>query len=370
MKLKYSLYIAVALTACNSKPGAEATADAEPNPHEISLSDSQLVASGIETSVPQLISLSAEVRCNGSIEAPPQNRFAVTAKTGAFVKEMHFYTGDQVRKGDLLCVLEHQEIITLQRDYLDCLAKMKFLERERDRKKELAAQDAVAVRSSEQAEADFQSEKSRKQSLEAELELIGISPSAVTKSGIRKSISVYSPANGTVGAINIQPGKFVSPNEMMYEIIDGSHLHLELAVFGKDLGNVQKEDEVTFYVPGKKDSYKAHVHLLGPSVDMTTKTANVHAHLAQNYAGLRPGMFVEATIACSAKKVAAVPETAVILEGNKQYVFVRSGNKFIKTEAETGLRSGGMVELKSIGGTAPTIAVVTKGVQSLLSAEE
>lgn len=370
MKINHFLYLALAFTACNSKPAAEATVDAEPNPHEITLTDSQLIASGIETAVPQLIQLSAEVRCNGSIEAPPQNRFAVTAKTGAFVKEMHFYTGDQVKKGDLLCVLEHQEIISLQRDYLDCLAKIKFLERERDRKKELAAQDAVAMRSAEQAEADFQSERSRKQSLEAQLELIGISPSSVLKNGIKRSINIYSPANGTVGAINIQPGKFVSPNEMMYEIIDGSHLHLELAVFGKDLGNVQKEDEVTFSVPGKKEAFKAHIHLLGPAVDMTTKTANVHAHLAQNYSGLRPGMFVEATIACSAKRVAAVPETAVILEGNKQYVFVRNGNKFIKTEAETGMRSGGMVELKSIGGTAPTIAVVTKGVQSLMSTEE
>ena len=63
------------------------------------------------------------------------------------------------------------------------------------------------------------------------------------------------------------------------EIIDNSHIHLELSVFEKDILKIKKEQEINFKIPDASSNvFKAEVHLIGTALE-ENRTIKVHAHL-------------------------------------------------------------------------------------------
>ncbi|MBK7870065.1 MAG: efflux RND transporter periplasmic adaptor subunit [Saprospiraceae bacterium] len=88
-------------------------------------------------------------------------------------------------------------------------------------------------------------QQARYKGLKAELELLGISVKTLENTGeIQSSISFYAPVNGYITKVNINNGKLVSPNDLLFEIVDRSHVHLELQVFAKDVPNSKKVNEL------------------------------------------------------------------------------------------------------------------------------
>ena len=63
------------------------------------------------------------------------------------------------------------------------------------------------------------------------------------------------------------------------EIVNATHLHLEIQIFEKDAIRIVKGQKILFRVPEYSDkTYSAEVHLIGKSIDQD-RTVQVHAHL-------------------------------------------------------------------------------------------
>ena len=85
---------------------------------------------------------------------------------------------------------------------------------------------------------------------------------------------------------------------------------------------------------------------------------------------LKLGMFATASIDSgkdsSARKVIAVPEEAVFLDGSERYVFIQEGDeRFVARRVSVGAASGQKIEIKE--GLKAGDMVVTKGVFELKS---
>ncbi len=94
--------------------------------------------------------------------------------------------------------------------------------------------------------------------------------------------------------------------------------------------------------------------------DPMTRTAKVRAVLTDPDGGLRPEMFVNASIAVNSGEVLAIPEEAVFNTGTKQIVFVDKGQGiFEPRDVKVGFKADGFYELKE--GAVESESVVTSG---------
>src|SRR5690606_4035555 len=99
----------------------------------------------------------------------------------------------------------------------------------------------------ELAKAEYSTQQVLVKSLEQKLLLIGLNPARITSANISKSIAVVSPINGYVSAVNVNIGKYVSPSDVLFELINPADIHLSLTVFEKDVAGLSIGQKLVAY---------------------------------------------------------------------------------------------------------------------------
>lgn len=96
---------------------------------------------------------------DGIIEArlavSPQNYYNVSSPMDGFVKQILVAEGQNVRKGTLICILDHPDIYTLQSSYLETKEKINYYQQELQRKGDLSLDYAASMKSFQLAESDY-----------------------------------------------------------------------------------------------------------------------------------------------------------------------------------------------------------------------
>src|SRR5690606_31969487 len=136
--------------------------------------------------------------------------------------------------------------------------------------------------------------------------------------------ALYAPIAGSITQVNVSIGQYVSPSEIIMEIVNTDHIHVELSVFEKDVMNIKKGQKIQFKIPEvSKEYFEAEVYLVGASIDPQSRTIRVHGHLHddENH-NLAVGMFVEADILTQDKMLPSLPDGAVIEQDDKYFVLV------------------------------------------------
>lgn len=359
--------IIVLLAACGSKK----TADTEAMPDAIAdsvitLTDAQVKNAGIVMGKPETREISSILRVNGKIDVPPQNMVSISVPLGGYLKTTKLLPGMHVSKGEAIAVIEDQQYIQLQQDYLTAQAKIGFLENEYKRQQSLNQSQASSDKVYQQAEADYKTQRVLITALAQKLQLAGINISRLNENNISRSINVYSPINGYVSRVNVNIGKYVSSTDVLFELINPQDIHLALKVFEKDLGKLfigQKLNAYTNNEPGRK--HLCEVLLIGKDLSEEGNT-NVHCHFEEYDKTLVPGTYMNAEIEVKNKNATVVPEQAVVSYQNKQYIFIATGaNRFAMKEVATGETENGFIEIIADGNLAKQEMAV-KGAYSLL----
>ena len=84
----------------------------------------------------------------------------------------------------------------------------------------------------QQTTADYKSMKAGVNALEEKLALIEINAEQLQESEkISRTVTIHSPIDGYVSKVNVNIGKYVNPVDVMFEIVNTEHLHVELTVY-------------------------------------------------------------------------------------------------------------------------------------------
>jgi len=314
----------------------------------VALSDEQIRLADIETGLLQQQVVSDFVECSGKLALPPQHILTITPPIEGFVEKVNYLPGDFVRKGALLAVLSHPEYISMQQDYLQTQSQLTFAKQEYQRQKELSEGNAAARKNLEKTTAGYESLKAQLMGIAARLQYIGIQPENISQNGIKSSIAIYAPANVFVTEVNINPGKYVNEQTELYELIDKSHIHLDLNVFEKDIARIDQGQQVYFRLNENANRlYEGKVMLVGQKLESENQAFSVHVEPDDVQDFFKPGMFAQAKIFMNADSVAVVPETAIIRSGKHKYLFIQEGGEFVRKEITTGASVEDLVEVKN-----------------------
>lgn len=341
------VFFAVFIFSCSTKKEEAATEEAASS-SELQLNGEQLKSLGLQFGNAEKQMMSSTIQLQGKIDLPPQNMISVNFPLGGYLRNTKLIPGMQVRKGDIIALMEDQSIVQLQQDYLSAKAKQELIRQEFERQQILYNSNAGTSKAFQNAEGEVKMQSVLVRSLSEKLKLIGIDPAALNETNISGQLPIRSTINGYVSKVNVNIGKYVQPTETMFELIDPDDIHAALTIFEKDLPYIKIGNTVKIKFMGDKNGgFPAKVILVNKGVD-EDRTATAHCHFTIHPTQLFPGMLIQADVSVSDREVNALPDEAIVRSGNQQFVFYKSGaNKFVMIPVVTGLSANGKTEIQS-----------------------
>jgi len=376
-----SLVFLTVLASCSGgkKPVAE-TKEVEVIPENIvELREDQIKLANIETGTIDLRSMSGSLKVNGTVSVAPQNLATVCMPMGGFVKSTKLMPGNMVRKGQTLAIIENQDFIDIQQNYLEAKNKLELAKADYERQNELYKSDISSQKNMQQVTSNYKSLKVQVKALEQKLGLIGINPFRMNENNISRSVALTSPISGYVKAVNVSIGKSVSGSDVLFEIVNSDKLFLELTLFEKDADKVSNGEKIRFFINNEAEQHEAMINQTAKSIN-NDKTYKVYANVIGHCKNMLPGMYVNAVIQAKSSQVTAVPSEAIVSFEDKDYIFViertkvEAGKPFTEyrmVQIQKGVTDEGFTEIvlpEKFNFKAAK--VVMKGAYNLLSAKK
>lgn len=361
----FSIFI---LISCgNKKTTEESTQKPTAIERDIAtLTDAQLALAKIELGKVERRSISTVVKLNGKIDVPPQNLISVSMPLGGYLKSTKLLPGMHINKGELIAIMEDQQYIQIQQDYLITKNKLEFAKAEYVRQKELNASKATSDKLFQQTEMEYKSLLITLSSLSEKLKLINISTQNLTENTISNHVKIYSQISGFVSKVNVNIGKYVNPTDVLFELINPSDFHLNLKVFEKDIDKLAIGQKIVAYsnnYPDKK--YICEIIMISRDIS-EERAVEVHCHFEEYDKTLLPGMYMNADVEVKSTNASSIPEDAVVNFEAVNYIFVaKSENQFQMVKAETGTKENGFIEVKNSSAFMDK-QIVMKGAYTLL----
>lgn len=367
-----------AITSCKNKAteskAEPTTKDAnakkeDPKVTEVELTDEQIKAIDLETGSIEQRNLKSTIKVNGKLMLPPQNQAQVSILTGGIVKSIDVTEGTFVKKGQTLATIINNEIIQLQQDYLENKSQLVYLQAEFKRQKELQDDRINATKTLQQVQNELGIAQAKQKGLQTKLQLQGINAANISTINFTNRISVIAPISGFIHHINLTIGKFADANTILFDIVDNRFLHLDLTLFEKDISKVKIGNKVVFTDANDvRHTHPATIFALNKSFEDNQQAILAHAKIDEQTETLLPGMYVEARIQIDDYKTNALPNDAVVSNGDEHYIYVEIKKNYYKQIAvKTGVSDMGFTEIFPLEEIPAKAKVVTKGAYYLLS---
>jgi cobalt-zinc-cadmium efflux system membrane fusion protein len=318
------LFTALLFAACGSETAQETAGDLSINEHFTAVSEEQQKLAGITFGAITEQDVEQKLSCSGVIDVPPANRVSMTTVYGGYITYTGVYPGDKVTKGQLLARLQDPLYIDLQRNYLEGLSKLAFLQSDFERKTELQKTESVSAKQYQQAKRDVETVSIEVAALAAQLKMAGFSTEKLKTSGVQAEVEIRSPINGYVTSVNVNQGLHMQQGEVLFELMDPTHMHIELNVYPNDLDKLQEGQPVYFRVAGSTNVRQGSIKLINKAVTANNRSILVHVHpREEDEDGLLPGTFVQAEIVFNAQKFAVLPISGVTRSENMYTAYKR-----------------------------------------------
>ena len=208
--------------------------------------------------------------------------------------------------------------------------------------------------------------------LEAQMNLLGISPTQVQNGTIAETVAIKAPIEGFIRLVEVKTGQYVSPQKELFEIVNLEHIHADFMVFEKDVAKVKVGQKIRFKVESAVNELEALVYSVGKNFEEEPKAIHIHAEIEQKQGVLLPGMYVRGKILTGTDSmVYALPESAIVKEGNKSYIFSATKRQneweFEPIEIVEGNRAEQWTEVRPLQPISPNLKVAWNNAYYLIA---
>ncbi len=326
--------ISIAFQACNNsvkKNTKDKHTDKESTEHnhdeEIEgmaiLSPIQRKAIKLKVGKMSMRQMSRIVKITGQLKVPPNNKAEVTSYIDGNVVSINAFQGDKVKKNQVLAILEHPDIIQLQQDFIEKYNNLQYLEKEYNRQKELYNNNVGSGKNFQRVEADYNTAKAQYQGLKLRLKMLKLNTQSIEKGNIVHQLKVLSPIDGYISEININIGSYIDARTKMFSISNFDEIHADLLVYEKNINKIKKNQNVRLHVANMPDNeLKGKVFAISKEYDSNSHSITVHVSINNPPKKLIADSYVTGEILTNKEKVNALPETAIVNDGGKKYIFI------------------------------------------------
>ncbi len=271
------------------------------DPDAIHLSKEAAQLANVLTSVVTKQKPVKEVRLYGKVQADERLLQSQAAHVSGRIEQLYVnFTGESVRKGQVLARIYSPELITAQQELLE----------------------AARTKQSQAAIYEAAKEKLRQWKLtDDQIETIERAGSAQT------TVEVVSNTSGIVASKLVNTGDYVARGTTLFKVADLSKVWVVFDAYESDLPFLSKGAKVTFTLqalPGTK--YSGSIVFIDPVIDPVTRVAKVRIETGNQSGRLKPEMFATGIVTANLSEYRnnlIIPKSAVLWTGKRSIVYVK-----------------------------------------------
>lgn len=341
----------------------------------ITLSPPQQVALGIRVEQAEQISSFNSLQLPGEVILPVGKEYIVSAPQAGLIERMYVAAGQQVQRGQPMVRLSSQELITLQRDYLQSQTRQRLARKNLDRDTTLFKEDIIAERRLLTTQAEFEEADATLQQSRQSLRIAGLGENAITQlksaNNLGSGTTLTAPISGQVIEQNVSAGQRVDPSTPLFKVADLSTLWLLIHVPVDSLDTIRQGSKVKIGNTGIEGKVVAIVR----HTNRNEQTVQVRAEFRDPEQRLVPGQFVEAQLVLGGTSATAgskplvfrLPRNAVTRHAGKAYIFSKvNQQEFAAQPVEVIAETGNQITIKSASPLNRPVAV--SGIATLKAA--
>jgi RND family efflux transporter MFP subunit len=323
------------LTACG-KP--EESQEKEPPP-----------ATLVSTTTATTITLETREETIGTLEGLVDP--TISAEVSARVLSVAARPGQQVKKGDVLVLLDPTDLALQRREAKAEVARVEAL---------LENQQRVLERNQALVEKNFISKNAlddvstQKSVLKNQLEATRSRLASIEHNGSKTR--VIAPVDGIIEKQIVSPGDFVNIGSPLMQIVSNQRLRAHLPFPERVASKIRPGLKVRMTTPTSNEAVISEVREMKPLIGEGNRAIDVMADvIAQD--GWQAGASVNGVVVLGETEAVVVPEQSVVLRPAGDVVYLIKDDKALQRVVETGLRQEGMVEIISGISAGETVAV-------------
>ncbi|MEQ9261892.1 MAG: efflux RND transporter periplasmic adaptor subunit [Owenweeksia sp.] len=294
----------------------------ELDPMAISMSPTAMQLASVSTAIVGTTAPVKSVRLNGKIQEDERLVFSQTSHIPGRIEQLKVnFTGEYVRKGQVIASLYSPELVTAQEELFE----------------------AQKIKATQPALYQSAREKLKNWKLsEAQIEEI------LEEGETKEQFPIVADVSGYVISKNVNLGDYIRKGEAIYEIADLSKVWVLFDVYESDLAWIKKGDKVNFTVaslPGQE--FNGTISFLDPVIDPRTRVAKARVEATNKGNTLKPEMFASGVVQAALENKAntlIVPKSAVMWTGERSVVYVKTpsdnGMHFMMREVVLGPEMG------------------------------
>lgn len=294
------------------------TSSAVMDPDAVHFSPDAAALANVGTTVVSYSQPAKEVRLYGKVEADERMLQTQVAHIGGRIERLMVnFTGEQVRKGQLLAVLYSPELATAQQELLEA-SKSKQLHPE-----------------------IYEASKERLR----QWKLTGAQIAQIENSGkVKTEFEVYSNTSGVITNRRVNNGDYVSQGTVLYDVANLSTVWVLFEAYESDLSFLKVGNTISFTMQAiPEKTFSAPIKFIDQVIDPVNRVAKVRVEVSNSAGNLKPGMFATGIVKSNLtqyKDKLVIPRSAVLWTGKRSVVYVKQPGtediNFQMREIETG----------------------------------
>ena len=176
-----------------------------------------------------------------------------------------------------------------------------------------------------------------------------------------QSKKITAPFNGVIGTRGISGSSLGSVNTIMLTLDDTKRILCDLSIPEKFSSVLKKDLRVKAkFSAYRNKTYEGKIESVASRIDAQTRSILARAKINNENLEILPGSLLEIELLYLEKDNLGIPDTALLMEGNKTFVYkIIENNMTKKIEIKTGVRDKGSLEI--ISGLSQGDKIVAEG---------
>ena len=273
----------------------------------------------------------------GQVELDPRRVALVSPRVAGRIERLAAVEGDRIGNGQVVAQLYSAEYLTAQSDLTQAERRARLLGGTPDESGARALAEAARRR----------------------LRLMGVTDDEIARIAgggePLATLALRAPIAGSITESHVLPGAAVEAGAPVFTVADLSVVDVVAEVPEAALPSVRVGQRATIGIsayPGMR--FAGNVERLRDALNPETRTVRAVIHVDNPSRTLRPGMFASVRLAVSAGQeagsagsVMVIPESAIVTDGERRYVFVEVGERTYER------REVRIAALAPVGSSAP-----------------
>lgn len=331
---------------------------------DIALSAAQAKSLGITTVAPEAQATAEIGGLAAQVMVPNSQLHVVSTPLPGLIESVLVAVNERVKRAQPLARMQSSALAEAQRGYLQAATQRQLARANLDRDQKLAADGLIAESRLLSTQANHIEATALLAERRHALKLAGMSDAAIaallTGNAISSSVTIAAPVDGVVIEQVAQAGQRLEAYTPIYRIAKLDPLWLEIQVPLARAVGVHEGARVR--VPSVDAS--GRIISVGRSVTLESQTVMLRALISINAARLRPGQYVEATVATADADIVQwrVPNGTLIRHQNRLLVFVKTPQGF-RAEPVTMINEGAQSSV--VAGSLKGTVIAVGGISAL-----